>query len=87
MSNVTLENYRKVQQEIFQLKQKLHEINLKKETWFKKKEDLKKELNELIHKVKSVRAENHKNNNELHELKIQRDKHNDEVHTLIKDIK
>lgn len=86
MSNVTLENYRKVQQDISELKEKLKGINEKKEHWFKRKEDLKKELNSLIAKIKEIKAEKDKKNLELQQLKEQRDKHNDEVHRLIKNI-
>ncbi len=87
MSNVTIENYKKIQSDISQLKSKIHDINEKKEQWFKKKEDLKKELNELIQKIKVIKAEKDKKNVELQELKTNRDKHNDEVHNLIKNIR
>ena len=87
MSNVTIENYKKVQADISQLKEKLHDINEKKEFWFKKKEDLKKELNILIQKIKEIKAEKDKKNIELQQQKEQRDKYNDEVHRLIKNIK
>lgn len=87
MSNVTLENYKKVQEEISKIKEKLNEINEKKEHWFKKKEDLKKELNELIHKIKEIKAEKDRKNLELQQLKEQRDKYNDEVKKLIEGIK
>ena len=87
MSNVTLENYRKVQRDISQLKDKLKDINEKKEHYFRKKEELKKEINDLIRKIKEIKAEKDKKNIELQELKNQRDKHNDQVQNLIKKIK
>ena len=87
MSNVTLENYKKVQTDISQLRTRLQNINEKKEFWFKKKEDLKKELNDLIHKIKEIKAEKDRKNVELQQLKEQRDKYNDEVQRLIKNIK
>ena len=87
MSNATLENYKKVQDDISQLKDKIRDINEKKEGWFKKKEDLKKELNEHINKIKAIKAEKDKKNIELHQLKEQRDKYNDQVKALIEKIK
>jgi len=87
MSNVTLENYKKVQADISQFKTRLNEINEKKEYWFKKKEDLKKELNELIQKIKEIKAEKDRKNVELQQLKEQRDKYNYEVQRLIKNIR
>ncbi len=87
MSNINLEHYKKLQDEISQIKKRLDEIHEKKEIWFKKKEDLKKEINELITKVKTIKAERDKKNVELNELKKQRDKYNDEVKQLIKSIK
>ncbi len=87
MSNVTIENYKKVQGDISQIKEKLTEINEKKEHWFKKKEDLKKELNNLINKIKEIKAEKDKKNFELQQLKEQRDKYNDEVKSLIEKIR
>ncbi len=87
MSNVTLENYRKVQRDIAQLREKLNEIHKNKEECFNKKERLKKEINELIRKIKEIKAEKDQKNIELQTLKEQRDKHNDAVHTLLNKIK
>ncbi len=87
MSNVTLENYRKVQKDISQLKDKLKVINEKKEHWFRRKEDFKREINDLIVKIKEIKAEKDKKNIELQDLKNQRDKHNDEVQSLIKKVR
>ena len=83
----TLENYKQIQSSINELKNKLHEINQQKEHWFKKKEDLKKEINELIKEIKEIKSEKDKKNLELHELKKQRNMYNDQVHDLIKRIK
>ncbi len=87
MSNASLENYKKVQEDMFHLKKQLSEINQNKEIWFKKKEDLKKELNSLISKIKEIKAEKDKKNLELKNLREQRGKYNDEVHDLINKIK
>jgi uncharacterized coiled-coil DUF342 family protein len=86
MSEINLEDHKKIQDEVSQLKTKIHEINNEKEIWFKKKEELKKELNELITKIKENKSVQDKNSIELKELKSQRDKYNSEVKTLIKDI-
>lgn len=87
MSNITLDNYKKVQQDISQIRERLDDTEEKKEHWFTKKEDLKKDIQILINQVKEIKAEQDKKNIQLQDLKKQRDKYNDEVKQLIKKIK
>ena len=58
MSNVTLENYKKVQEDITGLKSDLNDIRVNKEKWFKKKEELKVKLNSQIAKIKEINGMN-----------------------------
>ena len=82
-----LEDYKQLQSSISELRTRLHDVNEKKEEWFKKKEDLKKEINDLIKDIKEIKSEKDKKNIELHELKKQRDNYNDQVQELISKIK
>src|SRR3989344_4240703 len=82
-----IQTYKTKQKGVTDLRSKLNELTDKKEFWFKKKEDLKKEINDLINKIKEIKAAKDKNNVELQQLKEQRDKHNNEVHRLIKSIR
>ncbi len=83
----SLEEYRQIQSSISDIRRQLEEINERKENWFDKKENLKKELNDLISKIKSIKSEKDKKNLELQELKKQRNLYNDQVKGLIKRIK
>src|SRR3989344_5050344 len=70
--------------EISQIKEELDEINEKKESWFKKKEDFKKEINDKINAIKDLKIRKDKENLEL---KKQRNRHNDAVRELVKKLK
>lgn len=87
MPEFTIEEYKKVHDEVSQLRSKLDEVNTHKEQWFKQKEDLKKEIANLILKIKEIKSEKDKKNVELEELKKQRDFYNTEVKNLINSIK
>ncbi len=87
MPELNIEEYKKLQNEVSQLKSQLTDINQNKEHWFKHKEDLKKEIANLILKIKEIKNEKDKKNLELDELKKQRDFYNTEVKTLINTIK
>ena len=87
MPEMTIEEYKKLQNEVSQIRLQISDVNIKKEHWFKQKEDLKKEIGELIFKIKEIKSEKDKKNLELDELKKQRDFYNDEVKILIKSIK
>lgn len=75
------------EKEIAELRSQLDSVNKKKEEAFKNKEDLKKQLSELIKKVKGVGAEKKKEGTGINSLKKQRDQHNNNVKTLITEIK
>lgn len=81
------EQVKKISSELSQLKSQIAEVAKQKEFWFRKKEDLKKEINDLIKKIKEIKTENDKSNIEVHEFKKNRDKYNAEVHELIGKIK
>ena len=82
-----IEEYKKVQSEINLLRDKLKDINQKKEHWFQKKESLKKDINEHITKIKELRSQKDQKKQELDQLKGERDKYNSLVKELISKIK
>jgi len=79
--------YNSLQKDVSDLRVNLNSINEKKEEWYSKKENLKKEINNLIAEIKQIRNERDKRSTELQELKKQRDKYNEEVQMLIQKIK
>ncbi len=87
MSIHTIEKYKQIKGEISSIKKNLDKVEEQKEQWFKKKEDLKKEIHENVQKIKEIKAERDKKNLRIEELKKERDKYNAEVKHLIKEIK
>lgn len=87
MQDFTVEEYKKATSEVSNLKSQLKEINQKKEYWFTRKEDLKKDINSLIAKIKEIRSQKDIRKKEVDELKAQRDKYNSVVQELISKIK
>ncbi len=87
MQDFTIEEYKRTNTEVSTLKSQLKEINQKKEYWFIRKEDLKKDINNLITKIKEIRSHNDTKKSEIQELKAQRDKFNSIVQELISKIK
>lgn len=87
MANADKEQIKKISHELSSLRSKISEAAKQKELWFRKKEDLKKEINDLIKKIKSVKTEKDESNVQVQELKKNRDKYNSEVHDLIVKIK
>ena len=81
------EEFRKLNGEVRSLKPQVDSLNSEKESWFKKKEDLKVEINDLIRKIKQIKAESDKKNIDINELKKQRDKHSSEAKSLIKKVR
>jgi len=79
--------FKKIGKEVFELKNKLNQINDQKEFWFKQKEGLKKDIGALIHKIKEIKLVKDKSSEEVQQLKKERDKYNKEVKELIKEIK
>ena len=80
MSNENV-NYKDLKKEINSLKTKLKEINNDKESWFKKKEELKKEMGVLIEKIKAMQKE--RDEHDVDKLKKERDSYNAQVKELI----
>lgn len=87
MDKNLLESYSQNRKELQELRDKLNEINSKKEIWFKKKEGLKKEISAELQKIKEIKSQNDKDNLSIQELKKERDKYNAKVKKLIEDIK
>ena len=87
MQEQTVNKYRTLKSEISSIKKNLDILEEQKENWFRKKEDLKKEIHENVQKINEIKAERGKKNLQIGELKKQRDKYNGEVKHLIKKIK
>src|SRR3989344_1712159 len=66
---------------------KVSELNKQKEFWFNRKEDLKKELNELVKKIKEFKLERDKANVSIESLRSQRNAYSSKIKDLIKHIK
>ncbi|MFA5176222.1 MAG: hypothetical protein WC413_03115 [Candidatus Nanoarchaeia archaeon] len=65
------------------LKNKLSDLNDKKEFWFKKKEDLKKDINVLIVDIKKIKLHSDESNKNVEIMKKERDKYNHQVKSLL----
>src|SRR3989344_2286988 len=72
---------------IVSLQKKVSELNKQKEFWFNRKEDLKKELNELVKKIKDFKLERDKANVSIESLRSQRNAYSSKIKDLIKQIK
>ncbi|MBU0929742.1 MAG: hypothetical protein KJ623_01580 [Nanoarchaeota archaeon] len=72
--------------EISNLKKQLNHYNEKKEFWFKKKEDLKQDIKNLIQQVKEIKLKTDSSNISVQDMKKERDKYNDHVSHLIEEI-
>ncbi|MBS3163216.1 hypothetical protein J4427_00825 [Candidatus Woesearchaeota archaeon] len=72
--------------EISRLKKQLTHFNEKKEFWFKKKEDLKGDIKKQIQQIKEIKLKTDESNISVVDMKKERDKYNDEVSRLIKEI-
>ena len=75
---------KKLKEEIIQLKKDLNELNIQKENWFSKKENLKKDISSMIGKIKILKLKKDQSNEAIQKLKSERDKYNKEVQDLIK---
>ena len=73
-----------LKEDIDSFKAQLKEINTDKEEWFKKKEELKKEMHVLIDKIKELQKQH--DTAKVDQLKKERDKYNAEVKRLIEGI-
>jgi uncharacterized coiled-coil DUF342 family protein len=82
-----LKKLKGLKKEIKDLKESLNQINEQKETWFKKKEDLKKQISKLIKKIKEIKKKKDGSAELIQNLKKQRDEFNKEVKKLISEIK
>ena len=72
-------DYKNLKKEIANLKTQLKQISNDKEEWFKKKEDLKKDIWALIEKIKSLKKGTDVSTAEAEKLKKERDAYNAEV--------
>ncbi len=78
-----IKRWRILEKEISNLKNKLNDASENKESWFKKKEVLKKDINKLITKAKEIRVKKDNFNENVKKLKDQRNRYNREVGDLI----
>ncbi|MBT3395150.1 hypothetical protein HOA59_00225 [archaeon] len=76
-----------IKSDISSIRKDLNRLNVEKEKWFAKKEKQKKELGELIKKIKGLKVSKDQTALEIKTLKEQRDKYNDEVQGLIESYK
>ncbi|MFH1210314.1 MAG: hypothetical protein V1645_00175 [archaeon] len=83
----TLAKLKDLKNDISTLKSRLNELNEQKESWFKKKDDLQKEVQGLIAGIKQIKSEKDGFNKELFEMKDTRDRYNSEVKSLVAEIK
>lgn len=81
------DNLNNIRREISELKKQLNELNVEKEKWFSIKEKLKKDVSELITKIKTFKSNKDKSDKELQKLKERRDSYNKNVQELIKEFK
>ena len=79
--------FKDTNREISILKKKLNEINDQKEEWFKRKEDLKKDVLKLIKTIRELKARKNKFNDKVKELKKEREKYNNIVKENVEEIK
>lgn len=81
------EKFRELQKEIVGLRKKLEDTNNEKENWFKRKEDLKKEIANSIKEAKKLRDDKEKINAEVKTCKEKRDKQNSITREMISSVK
>lgn len=82
-----IKRFQGLKKEISNLKQKLNFVNEQKESWFQKKEVMKKQIFDLISHIKGVKSQKDDFNIQLRELRQQRDNYNAKVKELISKIK
>jgi uncharacterized coiled-coil DUF342 family protein len=81
------DKFRDLSRELIELRKKLNIVGPEKEKWFKKKEDLKKEVFSLIKQVKEKRKSKEEINSKVKNLKNKREGKNKEVREKIEKIK
>ncbi|MAF51153.1 MAG: hypothetical protein CMH64_03605 [Nanoarchaeota archaeon] len=86
-SKKTSKDFSSLSRDISNLRSELNKINVEKEKWFKRKEDLKGEVLKLINEVKKLRDKKEIATKEIKKLKQERDRNNKEVKENISKIK
>ncbi|MAG45261.1 MAG: hypothetical protein CMH63_00620 [Nanoarchaeota archaeon] len=76
-----------LRRELTELRKKLNIVGPEKEKWFKRKEDLKKEVSSLIKEVKEKREKKEEINSRVKNLKEKRETKNKEVKEKIEKVK
>lgn len=79
--------FRGLHRELNELRAKLNKVGPEKEKWFKKKEDLKEQVGELIREVRERRESKNKINSKVKNLKEKREEKNKEVKEKIEKAK
>jgi len=76
-----------LRKEINNLRSELNRIDNEKESWFRKKESLKKEISKFVREVKETKHSKDVSNVEIKKLREERDNYNKRVRELISRIK
>ncbi len=79
--------FKQVKEEVSDLRSKLNITDVKKESWFNKKEELKKYIIDSINKIRQLRSRKNKSDLYIQRLKAERDSYNKKVKDLIENIK
>lgn len=80
-------NFKGFRREITTLKSELQKIVQEKENWYKEKEEYKKQIIDLVNELKAVKNSKDSFNIVYNELRTNRDKLNNKVKDLIREIK
>lgn len=75
-----------IQKEVHSLRSELNKVKDDRERWFKKKEELKKQIAELIVKIKGLKRHGDLSTEEAKKLRTERDQYNKLVKKLIEKI-
>jgi len=85
--NELLTRLNELRKEINSLRDNLNKIDREKESWFSKKESLKKEIFKLVKDLKNIKQNKDASNIEVKKLREERDNYNKKVKELIVNIK
>ena len=82
-----VEKLKQLKKEISELRDSLNKLNLEKEEFFKKKENLKKKISEAITGVKGIKKKKDESITELYKLKDKKNEYSSNLRNYINDLK